>query len=376
MPAHGSQYRDGPGVSGKGARVVALGSGTGLATVLSGLRRRVWNAQTGKDEAGRRVPSVPWIADLAAIVGVTDDGGSSGQLRRDFGIPPPGDFRKCIRALDNNDDVLSRTFDHRFSATSTLAGHSLGNLFIAALAEMTGDFSRAVAITSEVLAICGRVFAATPTIATLVARMTDGSEIRGETAIRASGKQIAAVRLDPPHPVACALALEAIADADIVVVGPGSLYTSIITSLLIPEMADALASTHATRVYIANLLSERAESVECTVSDHIRRIYEYAGSPIFDYALVNTAPILTGRRLCDLVEHDTPILVDIDAIQSMGIRAVSGNFAAPGLPVRHAVECITGVILELPHRRRHALDSCFSAVAEPAREPEWVVRRG
>ena len=317
-----------------GRRVVAMGGGTGLSTVLRGLKLRV------PDIAGLvndpLHPQAPFISDLTVIVAATDDGGSSGRLRRDFRMLPPGDLRSCMVALADDEHLFSQLFRHRFRAEGELGGHSFGNLFIAALTEMTGDFAHAIKLASEVLAIRGRILPATSANAALVARMEDGSFVSGETRISASRQRIVEVMLEPAVVPALPETLQAIASADLVTLGPGSLYTSLITNLLVDGIAEALATTRATRVYIANLMTEANESLGLSVAEHIERIYEHAGRPIFDYALVNTCPVSAIIRERYAAEGAEPTKADIERIEAMGIRCITGDFVAEGDLLRHA----------------------------------------
>ena len=219
----------------QGLRVVAMGGGTGLSTLLRGLRRHVSAPGQNPDATGA-------IADLAAVVTVTDDGGSSGRLRQDFNMLPPGDLRNCMVALSEEEDLLSRLFTHRFRGGNGLKGHNFGNLFVAALTEITGDFAQAVQLASKILATRGRIYPATTANATLVASMDDGTVVRGETNITASKRRIVELTLDPPHPAPLPETLEAIERADLITVGPGSLYTSLITNLLVDGIPSALGS--------------------------------------------------------------------------------------------------------------------------------------
>jgi uncharacterized cofD-like protein len=327
-------------------RVVAIGGGTGLSTLLRGLKHRVRNGNGLANDAIQRQSRS--ISVLTAIVAVTDDGGSSGRLRRDFTMLSPGDLRNCMVALAEDEHLLSRLFRHRFRAEGELSGHSFGNLFIAALAEMTGDFHQAIKLTGEVLAIKGRILPATSTNVILVARMEDGSIVRGETMISASRKRIAEVLLEPATATALTETFDAIASADLITLGPGSLYTSLITNLLVNGIPEALAATRAARVYIANLMTEANESLGMSVADHIERIYEHAGRPIFDYALVNTGPI--SAALCaryDKVGAE-PTQADIERIEAMGIRCITGDFVAKGDALRHAGNRVAEMLLTLP----------------------------
>ena len=321
-------------------RVVAIGGGTGLSTLLRGLRKHV--AIPGQPAA---LPGM--IADLAAVVTVTDDGGSSGRLRKGFNMLPPGDLRNCMVALSEDEDLLSQLFAHRFRGGEALKGHNFGNLFVAALTEITGDFGQAIQLASKILATRGRIYPVTTANATLVARMDDGTMVRGETNITASSLRIAELMLDPPRAAALPETLDAIQRADLITVGPGSLYTSLITNLLVEDIPEALARARGVRVYIANLMTEANESLGLSASEHIERIYDHTGAPVFDYALVNTAPFSAETLARYAVEGASPILPDVERIEALGVRCVAGNFASEGNVVRHATERLTGALLAL-----------------------------
>jgi len=301
-------------------RVVAIGGGTGLSTLLRGLRCHVACSSKGATEAGL-------IADLAAVVTVTDDGGSSGRLRKDFNMLPPGDLRNCMVALSEEEDLLARLFGYRFRKGDALAGHNFGNLFVAALTEITGDFGHAIQLASKILATRGRIYPVTTANATLVARMDDGSEVRGETKITASHKRIVELTLDPPDAAPLPETLEAIERADLISVGPGSLYTSLITNLLVQGLPVALANARGVRVYICNLMSQANESLNLTASQHIERIYDHTRAPIFDYALVNTGTFSPETLARYAAQGAAPITPDIE--------------------VRHAAGRVTGALLAL-----------------------------
>jgi len=329
-----------------GVRVVAIGGGTGLSTLLRGLKQRVPHA------AGLLAvpPKSPLIADLSAVVTVTDDGGSSGRLRRDFNMLPPGDLRNCMVALSEDEGLISRLFRHRFSRGEDLGGHNFGNLFIAALTEMTGDFGRAIKMAAEILATRGHIYPATQSDVTLAARMEDGSIVRGETQITGSRNRIVELMLEPPDPPPPPETLDAIAAADLITLGPGSLYTSIITNLLVHGIPEALGAARGTRVFICNLMTQANESLHLTASQHIERIYEHAGHPIFDYALVNTAPVSAAVRKRYAAEGAEVTVADVEKIEAIGIQVVTGNFAAEGDVLRHAADRVTDAVLALPMR--------------------------
>ncbi|HEY1647444.1 MAG TPA: gluconeogenesis factor YvcK family protein [Terracidiphilus sp.] len=322
--------------------VVALGGGTGLSTLLRGLRRHV--AVPGQPEAEDGA-----IADLAAVVTVTDDGGSSGRLRTDFNMLPPGDLRNCMVALSEEEDLLSRLFNHRFRGGDALKGHNFGNLFVAALTEITGDFAQAVQLSSKILATRGRIYPATTGNTTLVAHMDDGSIVRGETNITASRRRIVELTLDPPCPPPLPETLEAIERADLITVGPGSLYTSLITNLLVDRLPAALAQARGLRVYVANLMSQANESLGLTASEHIERIYEHTRAPVFDCALVNIAPFSPETLARYAAEGASPIVADIERIEALGVRCIAGDFASEENVVRHAAGRVTDTLLALAH---------------------------
>ena len=323
-------------------RVVALGGGTGLSTLLRGLRRHV-------PAAGKTAAPAGLISDLAAVVSVTDDGGSSGRLRREFNMLPPGDLRNCMVALSEDEDLLAQLFSHRFRTGDTLEGHSFGNLFLAALTEFTGDFGLAIQLASKILATRGRIYPVTTANTTLVARMDDGSLVRGETRINASQKRIAELMLDPPDCAPLPETLDAIEQADLITVGPGSLYTSLITNLLVRGLPEALARARGVRVFICNLMTEANESLGLSASEHILRIYEHARAPIFDYALVNTAPFSAATLERYAAESAAPIVADVQRIEALGVHCIAGDFALEDQVVRHAAARVTGALLALGH---------------------------
>ncbi len=329
-----------------GLRVVALGGGTGLSTLLRGLRRIVRAPGQSFDDPDFDSSEVV-IADLAAVVTVTDDGGSSGRLRRDFNMLPPGDLRNCMVALSGDEDVLTKLFRHRFRSGDALEGHNFGNLFVAALTEITGDFAHAIQLASKILSTRGRIYPVTTANATLVARMGDGSLVRGETNITASRQRIAELMLDPPEAFALPETLEAIDRADLITIGPGSLYTSLITNLLVKELPQALARAKGTRVYICNLMTQANESLDLTASQHIERIYEHTGAPIFDYALVNTAPFSPQTLSRYAAEGASPIEADIERIESLGVHCIPGNFALEDQFIRHDAIRVVKALLRL-----------------------------
>ena len=264
---------------------------------------------------------------------------------------PPGDLRNCMVALSEEEDLLSQLFTHRFKTGNALKGHNFGNLFVAALTEITGDFAQAVQLASKILATRGRIYPATTANATLVARMDDGSTVRGETSITASKRRIVELTLDPPHPAPLPETLVAIARADLITVGPGSLYTSLITNLLVDGIPSALGAAKGLRVFICNLMSQANESLNLTASEHIERIYEHTRTPIFDYAIVNTEAFSPDTLARYAAEGASPIAADVERIESLGVKCISGNFASEESVVRHATDRVADAVLELAQSR-------------------------
>jgi uncharacterized cofD-like protein len=333
-------------------RVVAIGGGTGLSTLLRGLKAFV--AAPPTSSAGPTHKHLPvLIRELSAIVTVTDDGGSSGRLREDLHMLPPGDIRNCLVALSQDEHLLSRLFQYRFT-NGDLEGHSFGNLFLAALTGITGDFAQAVHTSSQILATRGRIYPCTTANATLSARMDDGSIVRGETSITASQRSITELMLTPADACPLPETLTAIAAADLITLGPGSLYTSLITNLLVRGIPEAIGRSSATRVYICNLMTQANESLGLTASQHIEKILDHARAfnlrkdqQIFDYALVNTAPIGPQTLARYAREGQTPIVPDLDRIRSLGVEPITGNFVHEGEVLRHNYDILAETVLQL-----------------------------
>jgi uncharacterized cofD-like protein len=324
--------------------VVAIGGGTGLSTLLRGLRRHV-------SAPGQTPDPTCAIAELAAVVTVTDDGGSSGRLREDFNMLPPGDLRNCMVALSEEEDLLSRLFAHRFKTGNALKGHSFGNLFVAALTEITGDFAQAVQLASKILSTRGRIYPATTASATLVAHMDDGTVVRGETKITASKRRIVELTLDPPKPAPLPETLKAIERADLITVGPGSLYTSLITNLLVSGIPTALSKARGLRVFICNLMTQANESLGLTAAEHIERIYDHTRTPIFDYAVVNTGEFSAETLMRYAAEGAAPIVADVERVEKLGVKCIADDFASEDMVVRHRGDRVADTVLELAQER-------------------------
>ena len=290
-----------------GLRIVSIGGGTGLSTLLSGLK-----AYTIKSDGPGHPTNDQWIETLTAVVTVTDDGGSSGRLREEFQILPPGDIRNCMVALAEDEHLLTRLFQHRFESEGDLSGHSFGNLFLAALASVTGDFLEAIKVSSEVLAIKGRIFPSTVQDVALVAELEDGRVIRGETNIVQSRSRIKRLRLSSDHCQPLPETLEAIAEADIITIGPGSLYTSLIPNLLVDGIVDAMRDSAALKIYLCNIMTQPGETGGFDVEDHIRVLFDYSANLELDYVLVNSASI--GEHLREKYMADGAAPVELGSL--------------------------------------------------------------
>jgi uncharacterized cofD-like protein len=312
---------------GQSVRVVAIGGGTGLSMLLRGLKHFVARR---RQESGRNP-----ISDLAAIVTVTDDGGSSGRLRREYRVLPPGDIRNCMVALSQDEALLGRLFQYRFQSGRGLRGHSFGNLFLTALSHVTGDFAEAVRLSGEVLAIRGRIFPTTIEDVSLVAVLSNGRVISGETRIARSGKSIRRLRLQPRHVRPLPEVLDAIAQADLVLVGPGSLYTSILPNLLVSGVAAAIEASSATRVYIANLMTQPGETDGFSLYDHLRVINKHTGRNLFDWVLANNQPVSDALARRYRSQGAEPVVADPEKLQRIGVRCVLDNLLEERGVVRH-----------------------------------------
>lgn len=310
-------------------RIVAIGGGTGLSTLLRGLKDYThypWY------ESGKRLtPAV----EITAVVTVTDDGGSSGRLRREFDVLPPGDIRNCMVALSEDEALLAKLFQYRFPAGRGLKGHSFGNLFLTALTAVTGDFAHAVRVSSEVLAIVGRIYPSTARNVTLEARLVDGTTVTGETKISRSKARIEYVSLRPSQPEPLPETLEAIAAADLITLGPGSLFTSVIPNLLIRGIPEAIAQARALKAYFVNLMWQPGETTGFSAYDHIEAIHRHAGRRLLDCVIVNTRPISAALRRRYAAERAQPVEIDIDRLKAAGLRVVGEDLLAEADKVRH-----------------------------------------
>jgi uncharacterized cofD-like protein len=326
-------------------RVVAIGGGTGISALLLGLKQYA-------RPAGASHPAL----DITAIVTVTDDGGSSGRLRREFDVPPPGDIRNCMVALSQDSALLARLFQYRFSSGRGLNGHSFGNLFLMALTQVMGDFPEAVAASSEVLKIAGRIFPSTAANVALEATLADGARVKGETRISRSRQPIRRVRLVPPKVRPLEAALSAIAQADVITLGPGSLFTSVIPNLLVDGIPAAIRSSPAVKACFVNLMWQPGETTRFSASDHIRAIHLHARGKLLDYAVVNIRPIPLAARRRYARQEALPVDNDIDALYRLGLKVMAGNLAQVAGKVRHDPAATAAVVLRLAQEGRRRRD--------------------
>jgi len=319
-----------------GQKLVAIGGGTGLSTLLAGLKGLV-----GKTE------DPIWIESLSGIVTVSDDGGSSGRLRDELQMLPPGDIRNCMIALSEDSTLLSRLFRYRFRGEGDLGGHSFGNLFLAALTEVTGDFTEAIRLSSEVLASKGHIFPATISDVRLAAELEDGSIVRGETQISASKLPIRRLRLEPEQCLPLPEALKAIRAADVITVGPGSLYTSILPNLLVAQVARVIGQSRATRIFINNLMTQPGETDGYNARKHLETINKYAPEIHFDYVIVNNRRISEEQAELYAAEGAYQIGIHDSIYEALdqGTEIVRADLLDDGEKVRHNSERLAQVVL-------------------------------
>ncbi len=325
-----------------------MGGGTGLSTILRGLKR-LSHGQFGE----ARLPDAPFV-EIGAVVTVSDDGGSSGRLRRALDILATGDIRNCMVALAEDEALLSKLFQYRFSNGRGLRGHSFGNLFLAALTDVTGDFHQAIQLSSEVLAIHGHIFPSTLKNVQLVAEMAGGRKMVGESRITRSPDGIRTVRLKPRRCPPLPDTLQAIARADLITLGPGSLYTSVIPNLLVEGIPEAIASSPARKVYLCNMMGQPGETMGYSASEHVRAILEHAGAPVVDCVVLNDRRVPAASRRRYSAQNIQPIRNDAARIEKMGVKALSHNILGEGPEgrVRHDPERTANLLIELARQAR------------------------
>ncbi|MCX6634949.1 MAG: YvcK family protein [Acidobacteria bacterium] len=345
-------------------RIVVIGGGTGLSSLLNGLKRYV--SLPGKS-ISLNDPVEGASVDITAVVTVTDDGGSSGRLRREFEILPPGDIRNCMVALSEDEGLMSRLFQYRFAAGRGLKGHSFGNLFLTAMTHLTGDFAHAVRLSSEVLASRGRIFPSTDANVVLEAHLDDGSVVAGETRISKSRSRIASLSLRPRRCRPLEETLEAIARADLITLGPGSLFTSIVPNLLVEGIPQAIASSPALKACFINLMWQPGETMRFTAADHVEAIYRHGLPGLLDCVVLNTQPIGDTLRRRYAVQRARPVENDIPRLASLGVAVVGRDLLARTKKVRHDPEATAAVALELARAGRRRRMKLARRENEPKR---------
>jgi uncharacterized cofD-like protein len=311
----------------RGYKIVTVGGGTGLSTLLRGLKKHTTN--------------------LTAVVTVSDDGGSSGRLQKELGVLPPGDIRNCLVALADDEALVTDLFRYRFTEGDGLTGHSFGNLFLAAMTGVTGNFDEAIKVSSRVLNIKGRVLPATLSVARLCAELSDGTIVEGESAISASkGAPIRRVFLDPARAEPLAEVIAAIREADAIVLGPGSLYTSILPNLLVERVAREIEASNAVKIYVCNVMTQPGETNGYTAGRHVEALLENAGARVCDIVVVNDE---LPRKLLDAYaeEGQLPVVVDKSKLDRLGVRTVRAGVMSETQTVRHDPERLARVVIEI-----------------------------
>jgi uncharacterized cofD-like protein len=310
----------------RGPRIVTVGGGTGLSSLLRGLKQ--------------------YTDNLTAIVTVADDGGSSGRLRRDLRVPPPGDFRQCIVAMADAEPLMSDLFQYRFDQAGDLNGHSFGNLFIVAMSRVTGNFERALKESSRVLAVRGQIVPSTVEDVTLLAELDDSSTVEGESNIPHGPAPIRRVFLRPSDPPAYPEAVEAIVHADMIVIGPGSLYTSIIPNLLVDGISQAIKNSRALKVYVCNVATQPGETDGYSLSDHVRALHNHVGHGVFNCVLAN-------NRYMDYKPEWNQVAVTIDELQKApGVAIEAADVVEETFPTRHNSVKLAQTLIDLYTRKR------------------------
>jgi uncharacterized cofD-like protein len=331
-----------------------MGGGTGLATLLRGLKRYA-RASDG-------------ALEITAVVTVTDDGGSSGRLRRDFDVLPPGDIRSCMVALSQDETLLSQLFNYRFTSGRGLKGHSFGNLFLTAMTHLTGDFAQAVKLSSEVLAVTGRIYPSTAANVRLEATLAAGNKVSGETRISSSRQPIERVSLQPRRARPLKETLDAIAHADLITLGPGSLYTSVIPHLLVEGIPQAIAASPAVKAYFTNLMTQPGETTGMRASDHLAAMSRHsgrAGRNLMDVCVVNTGSILRTVLEKYRSREARPVEIDARNIEAMGVKLVQADLVRMAgrrmqEKIRHDPGALGAIAIELAQAARKAKERLAS----------------
>jgi uncharacterized cofD-like protein len=340
----------------RGYKIVTIGGGTGLATMLRGLKKHTSN--------------------LTAVVTVSDDGGSSGRLQKELGVLPPGDIRNCLVALADDEALVTDLFRYRFTEGDGLTGHSFGNLFLAALTGITGNFDDAIKVSSRVLNIKGRVLPATLAVAQLCARLSNGTLVEGESNISKSASPIDHVFLDPPQAEPLDEVIAAIRDADAIVLGPGSLYTSIMPNLLVHRVAHEIEAANAVKIYVCNVMTQPGETVDYTASKHVEALLANAKARVCDIVVVNDE---LPRKLFDVYaeQRQLPVVIDKVKLDRLHVQTVRAAVISETDTVRHDPEKLAAVVIGVIDRqvaKRASYVKFKPAPAEP--EPTLPLPRG
>ncbi|MED3549733.1 YvcK family protein [Cytobacillus praedii] len=309
-------------------RIVIIGGGTGLPVLLRGLKQ--------------------YPVDITAIVTVADDGGSSGRLRNDLHIPPPGDIRNVLAALSDVEPLIEEMFQHRFKTSNELSGHSLGNLILAAMTSITGNFVHAIQEMSKVLNVRGKVLPAANQSVVLHAEMEDGTVVSGESKIPYSGKKIKKVFLTPKNIKPLPETISAIRKADLIIIGPGSLYTSILPNLLVPKLGHEVCRAKAKTVYICNLMTQAGETFNYTASDHVKAIYDHMSCAFMNTILVNSEAIPDDIQERYSEEMSKPVIFDTERLQELGLEVIPGEIVSEkdGV-IRHDTKVVAEMLYSL-----------------------------
>lgn len=309
-------------------RIVIIGGGTGLPVLLRGLKK--------------------YPVDITAIVTVADDGGSSGRLRDDLDIPPPGDVRNVLAALSDVEPLIEEMFQHRFKTANELSGHSLGNLILAAMTSITGNFVHAIQEMSKVLNVNGKVLPAANQSVILHAELEDGTIVSGESKIPFSGKKIKRVFLTPEKIKPLPETIQAIRQADLIIIGPGSLYTSILPNLLVPKLGNEVLQAKAKKVYICNLMTQAGETLNYTASDHVKAIYGHMKRSFIDIILVNNKPIPQEIQLRYKQEYAEPVNFDVQTLEKLGLQLVEDDIGClQNGAIRHDTGKVASILYSL-----------------------------
>jgi len=317
----------------RGPRIVVIGGGTGLSVLLRGLKE--------------------YTSNITAIVSVTDDGGSSGRLRGQFGILPPGDLRNCLLALADTEPEMEKLFNYRFRrGGKELAGHNLGNLLITAMADISGNFETAINQISKVLAIRGRVLPSTLDNIVLAAELQDGTMIMGESVISKTGKPIKKVFTLPEVSTPLPEALEAIAEADAIVLGPGSLYTSIIPNLLVPGIVEAIQRSQALKIYVCNVMTQYGETRDYTASDHLKALYRHSSQGLVQYIIVNDQEIPEYFSIKYAMEGARPVDIDRERLAKLNVKVIAAPLIMQSDYIRHDPHKLARQIMKLILEKR------------------------